>query len=105
MKKLFVMYWSGLKAIRTNHLGELVIDTMGLNHGQLAAAQKFTEFVNSNELAMALAGYAGVGKTFLLTRINESLQNAGKPVLFVAPTNKAVLVMEKRGHRGMHNCS
>ena len=96
MKK-FVMDWSGLKAIRTNNIGELVIDTMGLNHGQLAAANKFIEFVNSDELAMALAGYAGVGKTFLLTRINEALCSAGKPVMFVAPTNKAVLVMEKRG--------
>jgi len=97
MKKKFVMDWSGLKAVRTNRFGELVIDTMGLNPGQMTAAQRFIEFVNSGELAMSLAGYAGVGKTFLLTRINEALQNAGKPVLFVAPTNKAVLVMEKRG--------
>lgn len=96
MKKHFVMDWSGLKAIRTNHLGELVIDTAGLNPGQLAAANKFIEFVNSDELAMSLAGYAGVGKTFLLARINEALNNAGKPVLFVAPTNKAVLVMQRR---------
>lgn len=96
-RKRFVMDWSGLKAVRVNHLGELVVDTLGLNPGQMAAAENFVEFVNSGELAMSLAGYAGVGKTFLLTRINEALQNAGKPVLFVAPTNKAVLVMEKRG--------
>jgi len=76
---------------------DIVINTEGLNEGQKAAVETFIQFMQSNELCMSLSGYAGTGKTFTLARVSTALSAARIPVQFVAPTNKAVVVMRKNG--------
>ena len=73
------------------------VNIEGLNDGQKLAVEKFIEFMDSSELCMSLSGYAGTGKTFTLGRISEAMKTAGVPVAFIAPTNKAVVVMAKNG--------
>lgn len=101
LRKRFVMDWSGLEEMTTpkSVARELVmtIDRTGLNFGQKAAADMVEHWLKSSELCASIAGYAGVGKTFLLSRIHQALQNAGRAVFFCAPTNKAKIVMERRG--------
>lgn len=76
---------------------EINVNMNGLNDGQKTAVEKFIGFMSSSELCMSLSGYAGTGKTFTLSRISEAMKAAGIPVAFIAPTNKAVVVMAKNG--------
>lgn len=76
---------------------EINVNIEGLNEGQKAAVETFVSFMSSSELCMSLSGYAGTGKTFTLGRISEAMKAAGIPVAFIAPTNKAVVVMAKNG--------
>lgn len=76
---------------------EISVNVEGLNDSQKAAVETFVSFMESNELCMSLSGYAGTGKTFTLSRISEAMKAAGIPVAFIAPTNKAVVVMAKNG--------
>lgn len=73
------------------------VNIEGLNEGQELAVKTFISFMGSNELCMSLSGYAGTGKTFTLGRISNAMKTAGIPVAFIAPTNKAVVVMAKNG--------
>lgn len=71
------------------------VNTEDLNECQKVAVEAFVQFMGSNELCMSLSGYAGTGKTFTLGRISEAMKVARIPVAFIAPTNKAVVVMGK----------
>ena len=73
--------------------------TDGLNEGQLTAYNNITKWIsNKNDNSMwLLEGYAGTGKTFLLSRILRHVL-MGHPkwkIAITAPTNKAVRVAKR----------
>jgi hypothetical protein len=71
--------------------------TQGLNEGQLEAFAALEEFSQSNDMLICLQGYAGTGKTYVITRfIEHYTKKKDKKVCLTAPTNKAVGVL--RGH-------
>jgi exodeoxyribonuclease-5 len=72
---------------------------MKLNDQQQQAYEKLTEFVNAKttDKMFCLKGYAGTGKTYLISRFIEEYQkkNRYKKVAMTAPTNKAVQVLRE----------
>lgn len=71
-----------------------------LTHDQQRAEQLVKEwFFNTDDQSFVLSGYAGTGKTFLLSYlIDQSLKlKAGEDAVFVTPTGKAAAVLIKNG--------
>lgn len=71
-----------------------------LTSDQQQAEQMITEwFFNTSDQIFVLSGYAGTGKTFLISYlIEEKLQlKAGEEAVFVTPTGKAAAVLIKNG--------
>ena len=54
------------------------------------------DFIKSDSKEMLLAGYAGTGKTTILENIIKYAESVGKTIYVTAPTNKAVLVIERK---------
>ena len=67
-----------------------------LKHGQAAALARVAEFLKSDRHAFILKGYAGTGKTFLVSRIAALLRSAGRPCVLLAPTGRAARVLGDR---------
>lgn len=75
-----------------------------LNTQQEEAKNLIVKWFNNNpsgeNLIFTLAGYAGVGKTFLIDYvINEVLKLPKNKVAFVAPTGKAASLLVQKGNR------
>ena len=75
-----------------------------LNAQQEEAKNLIVKWFNSNpsgeNLIFTLAGYAGVGKTFLIDYIiNEVLKLPKNKVAFVAPTGKAASLLVQKGNK------
>lgn len=71
---------------------------INLTQDQDKALNKLLEFINDKEKAILIEGYAGTGKTTLITLLIPYLlkNNIIKSVAFSAPTNKAVnVIIEK----------
>ncbi|MCL1475358.1 AAA family ATPase [Argonema antarcticum A004/B2] len=66
-----------------------------LTSQQDQALQKIAEFLNSSKRMFGLFGYAGTGKSTIVNLVAEQLVSAGKRVVFTAPTNKAVGVLQR----------
>jgi len=74
------------------------IENKNLNDGQKNAVRVIADFLaDPKEVSMALTGYAGTGKTFLLGLISAALRALGVLVGFCAPTNMACVVMASKG--------
>ncbi|NCC28736.1 MAG: hypothetical protein EOM22_11480 [Gammaproteobacteria bacterium] len=70
----------------------------GLNHQQAAAFHDLMRFANGKtDHAMAvLQGWAGTGKTYLVSRLINALAGSGLSIAVAAPTNKAVRVLREK---------
>lgn len=68
---------------------------MGMNEQQKAAHDGVIAAILAAESLgeVSLVGYAGTGKTFTVSHIKASAEAAGLAVMMVAPTNKAVKVL------------
>ncbi|UXA21346.1 relaxase domain-containing protein (plasmid) [Mycobacterium sp. SMC-4] len=75
------------------------VDTTGLSPDQ---AQAITAIATSQRLVQPLSAPAGAGKTHSLRALRRAANEAGKRVLVVAPTGRAVdvAVREQAGDRG-----
>jgi ATP-dependent exoDNAse (exonuclease V) alpha subunit len=76
-----------------------------LSEDQQAAFDGIRRWVGSKPhgQAASLAGYAGCGKTFLVSMLAKEWQESGIDVLFVSPTGKASLVLRKQmADAGVH---
>lgn len=72
--------------------------TDGLTDQQQAAFKELHRFaLGKTDSAMAvLRGFAGTGKTYLISRLIHALGNSGLSVAVAAPTNKAVRVLREK---------
>ena len=66
-----------------------------LTSQQAKAIFKLVEFIDSPERAFGLYGYAGVGKSTCIFELIKILQERGKRIAMVAPTNKALGVLRR----------
>ncbi|MFM6400678.1 AAA family ATPase, partial [Planktothrix sp.] len=76
-----------------------------LTSQQDQALKQIEQFLNSRQQIFGLFGYAGTGKSTIINLIAQQLVNSGKRVVFTAPTNKAVGVLQRmateKGVRGV----
>ena len=68
-----------------------------LDASQKEAIEKICNGINSGMSETAIKGYAGTGKSTIMFHLARELQETGWAVDFVAPTNKAVDVLKKKG--------
>ncbi len=62
----------------------------GLTRDQRSALASLDEFLASNDQnVFILKGYAGTGKTFLISRIAKRLRSQQRSVVLLAPTGRA----------------
>lgn len=66
------------------------------NFQQVDALNFMSDFVNSHETSMTLAGYAGTGKTSIMEMLAQKMRKQGKQVMFTATTNQAARVLGER---------
>jgi conjugative transfer relaxase protein TraI len=89
-----------LEPIASDALLEKHCDPTKLKPEQIAAIKAITQ---SRDRIIAIQGYAGTGKTTMLATVadvlasNEILKSEGYEILGLAPTNKAVSELKKRG--------
>lgn len=79
-----------------------------MNKGQAAAFSNVETWLQASNVSTfyLLRGYAGVGKTTMAMEIARHLLSKGLKVSFVAPTNKAVRVIDaKLEEAGLHRVS
>jgi hypothetical protein len=77
-----------------NHLGNLTPTT-----DQLNAIQKLDEFLLNDTSIFILKGYAGTGKTTLISSLIKEVSQLGKEFSVMAPTGRAAKILrDKTGH-------
>lgn len=64
-----------------------------LTEGQQAALDQIRRFLNANDRAFCLTGFAGTGKTYLTNVILEEAKNLKLKTILASPTNKAAKVL------------
>lgn len=69
-------------------------DTNGLYNSQLQGLQQLSDWYHSTELEATLKGFAGTGKTFLISYFIKNVID--KTYTVTAPTHKALSVLEKQ---------
>lgn len=82
----------------TTTLAPVQIDTSDLNKGQSKCYSELINFIQSDTGEMILLqGYAGTGKTYLITKFIEYVMKTRRHqmIAMTAPTNKAVKVLRK----------
>lgn len=87
-----------LEAEVTELLGpDVALEGIELNEQQVQALLQLQRFTRGSESYFLLTGYAGTGKTTLIQALLKWLRQGGdrRQVVFTAPTNKAVKVLEK----------
>lgn len=87
-------------------LRKVVIMMIKMNKGQQAAFSNVEAWLQASNVSTfyLLRGYAGVGKTTMAMEIARHLLQKGLKVSFVAPTNKAVRVIDaKLDEAGLHS--
>lgn len=62
---------------------------------QEQALKAILEFLDSDQTLFLLGGYAGTGKTTLISLLVKALVSVGKRIALTAPTNKAVNVLQR----------
>jgi ATP-dependent exoDNAse (exonuclease V) alpha subunit len=62
---------------------------------QEQALKAILEFLDSDQTLFLLGGYAGTGKTTLVSLLVKALVSVGKRIALTAPTNKAVNVLQR----------
>ena len=78
---------------------------ISFNEGQLDAIERIKRFLsplNQSKICI-LSGYAGTGKTTVISHITHSRQFAGKRTILTATTNKAVAVLQSVSNKYAQN--
>lgn len=77
-----------------NHLGNIIP-----TNDQLNAIQKLDEFLFNDTSIFILKGYAGTGKTTLISSLIKEISQLGKEFSVMAPTGRAAKILrDKTGH-------
>jgi hypothetical protein len=71
-------------------------DRAALTGSQAEAIAKLESFINGSNQAFVLKGYAGTGKTFMLSRLCEYFKAVDQPFRYIAPTGRAAKVLRKK---------
>lgn len=71
-----------------------------LDDAQIQVLSDLTSFITSNEHCICLTGCAGTSKSMIASMLYDILADNGYWTAFVAPTNKAKLVLEAKGMKG-----
>lgn len=71
-------------------------DRAALTGSQAEAIAKLESFINGGTQAFVLKGYAGTGKTFMLSRLCEYFKAVDQPFRYIAPTGRAAKVLRKK---------
>lgn len=66
-----------------------------LKGDQPIAFEEIVQFINSDNSLHLLQGYAGTGKTFLMSEVAHFIRMKGVSLLVTAPTHKAVKVLRR----------
>jgi ATP-dependent exoDNAse (exonuclease V) alpha subunit len=69
---------------------------INLTEDQKLALDKFEKFLSSDSSIFVLKGYAGSGKTTILSGIVEYLTDSKKKSLLMAPTGRAAKVINAK---------
>lgn len=69
---------------------------INLTNDQLLAVEKLNTFLQSDDRAFILKGYAGSGKTTLLKGLVSYLLSLGKTIMLMAPTGRAAKVINQK---------
>ena len=69
-----------------------------LNEDQMKAFEGLIDFMLSNKKMITISGFAGTGKSYLISKFFSSLDNA--TIAATAPTNKATKVLREMGVMG-----
>lgn len=78
---------------------------ISFNEGQLDAIDKIKKFMsplNQSKICI-LSGYAGTGKTTVISHITHNRQFIGKRIILTATTNKAVAVLQSVSNKYANN--
>ena len=77
--------------------------TEGLNEGQTERFNELVEFMESRNQLFSIKGYAGTGKTFLMTKffMYYKKKYPRKNICLTAPTNKAVGVLKNTSSKDL----
>ena len=80
-----------------NHIKEKILDNLGFNptEGQSELAEKLSSFITESEddVVFLLKGYAGTGKTSILSALVKTLTNFKIQTVLLAPTGRAAKVL------------
>lgn len=71
-----------------------------LDDAQRKALSDLTSFITSDEHCICLTGSAGTSKSMIASMLYDILADNGYWTAFIAPTNKAKLVLESKGMKG-----
>ncbi|MGO4373135.1 ATP-dependent RecD-like DNA helicase [Paenibacillus sp. MCAF20] len=71
-------------------------DRAALTGSQAEAIAKLESFIHGSNQAFVLKGYAGTGKTFMLSRLCEYFKAVDQPFRYIAPTGRAAKVLRKK---------
>ena len=72
-----------------------------LDDAQRKALSDLTSFITSDEHCICLTGSAGTSKSMIASMLYDILADNGYWTAFIAPTNKAKLVLESKGLLGL----
>jgi exodeoxyribonuclease-5 len=77
------------------YVGTTMNKTSELSPEQKKAYDRITSRIDDGERFTGLQGYAGTGKTYLISRLIEDLLSEDETVIVCAPTHKAVRVLSR----------
>ena len=73
-----------------------------LTESQSDAVDELEVFLGSEESCFLLTGYAGTGKTYILSQLSDYLNDSGKTYYFLTPTGRAARVIRKRTQKAAY---
>lgn len=80
-----------------NYSDSPVFNALGaLTDSQLIAMKQLHEFLDTQHNCFLLKGYAGTGKTYLISRLTEYLEMKDIPYVLAAPTGRAARMLSQK---------
>ena len=77
--------------------------SLEFNENQQSAILKINDFIcSSNKTIYVLKGYAGTGKTYLVSKVVKNLWKIKKPVILLAPTGRSAKVLSSYCNKEAH---
>ena len=77
--------------------------TVEFNENQKSAIININEFIySSSQTICILKGYAGTGKTYIISKVVKNLWKIKKPVILLAPTGRSAKVLSSYCNKEAH---